>query len=119
MKENRYDPPMNESLNFIEQDPDSPAEASVIWMHGLGATAHDFESVPPELGLPSSAAIRFIFPQAPSIPVTLNGGMVMPAWYDIHTLGNRSAIQNRERDEAGIVRTRADFREPDRVAFDE
>ena len=59
----------------------------MIWLHGLGATAHDFESVPPELGLPDDLAVRFIFPQAPSIPVTLNYGMVMPAWYDIRSLG--------------------------------
>jgi phospholipase/carboxylesterase len=57
--------------------------ACVIWLHGLGADGHDFEPIVGELGLPKSAAVRFIFPHAPSIPVTINGGFVMPAWYDI------------------------------------
>lgn len=64
-------------------EPAQTATASVIWLHGLGADGHDFEPIVPELNLPSEAAIRFIFPHAPSIPVTINGGYVMPAWYDI------------------------------------
>lgn len=57
--------------------------ASVIWLHGLGASGHDFVPIVPELRLPQDLGIRFIFPHAPNIPVTVNGGMVMPAWYDI------------------------------------
>ncbi|MFV1873415.1 MAG: alpha/beta hydrolase [Oleiphilus sp.] len=57
--------------------------ASVIWLHGLGASGHDFESIVPHLKLPESLPIRFIFPHAPEIPVTINGGYIMPAWYDI------------------------------------
>jgi phospholipase/carboxylesterase len=57
--------------------------ASVIWLHGLGASGHDFVPIVPELNLPADLGIRFIFPHAPSIPITINGGMVMPAWYDI------------------------------------
>ena len=98
-------PPMSELLNCIEQEPSAPAQAAVIWMHGLGATAHDFESIPPELGLPSDLAVRYIFPQAPSIPVTLNNGMIMPAWYDILNLGTGTA--GRGQDEAGIRRSEA------------
>lgn len=64
-------------------EPAQPATASVIWLHGLGADGHDFEPIVPELKLPPTTAIRFIFPHAPSIPVTINGGYVMPAWYDI------------------------------------
>ena len=56
---------------------------SVIWLHGLGADGNDFVSIIPELHLPENPAIRFIFPSAPSMPVTVNGGYVMPAWYDI------------------------------------
>lgn len=56
--------------------------ATVIWLHGLGADGHDFEPLVPELQL-DDLAVRFIFPHAPSIPVTVNGGMRMPAWYDI------------------------------------
>lgn len=62
---------------------DRAADAVVIWLHGLGANGHDFEPIVPELGLAESLAVRFIFPHAPDIPVTINGGFVMPAWYDI------------------------------------
>ena len=62
------------------------ADAAIIWLHGLGANGHDFEPIVPELRLPSSVAARFIFPHAPEIPVTVNGGMRMPAWYDIKAM---------------------------------
>jgi len=58
-------------------------QASIIWLHGLGADGHDFESIVPQLGLPDDLAIRFIFPHAPAMPISLNGGYIMPAWYDI------------------------------------
>jgi len=70
-------------LPCVEVEPASPATATVIWLHGLGADGHDFEPIVPELNLPEELAIRFIFPHAPSIPVTINNGSVMPAWYDI------------------------------------
>lgn len=57
--------------------------ATIIWLHGLGASGHDFVPIVPELALPPEAKIRFIFPHAPQIPVTINGGAVMPAWYDL------------------------------------
>ena len=59
---------------------------SVIWLHGLGADGHDFEPIVPELRLPADLPLRFVFPHAPTRPVTINGGMVMRAWYDIVTL---------------------------------
>ncbi len=58
-------------------------KASVIWLHGLGADGHDFEAIVPDLGLPNELGIRFIFPNAPIRPVTINGGMSMRAWYDV------------------------------------
>lgn len=70
-------------LPCVELEPLREATASVIWLHGLGADGHDFEPIVPELGLPDSLAIRFVFPHAPSMPVTLNNGYSMPAWYDI------------------------------------
>jgi phospholipase/carboxylesterase len=70
-------------LPAIEIEPTQPATASVIWLHGLGADGHDFAPIVPELRLPKHLAVRFIFPHAPSIPVTINNGWVMPAWYDI------------------------------------
>lgn len=61
-------------------------EYTVIWMHGLGADGHDFVPVIPELKLPASAKIKFVFPHAPVRPVTLNNGMQMRAWYDLLSL---------------------------------
>jgi phospholipase/carboxylesterase len=69
----------------IESAPHSsaPVTAAVIWLHGLGADGNDFAALVPELTLSACPPIRFVFPHAPSIPVTLNSGYVMPAWYDI------------------------------------
>jgi phospholipase/carboxylesterase len=83
-------------LPCIELEPTQPATAAVIWLHGLGADGNDFAPIVPQLGLGSNHPLRFIFPHAPSIPVTLNGGFVMPAWYDIKSLDARG------QDEAGI-----------------
>ncbi|HNP36822.1 MAG TPA: alpha/beta fold hydrolase [Woeseiaceae bacterium] len=58
---------------------------AVIWLHGLGADGHDFEAIIPELQLPDSMPLRFVFPHAPVRPVTINGGMAMRAWYDIRS----------------------------------
>ena len=65
---------------------DIPAKAhraTIIWLHGLGADGHDFAPIAKELNLPESMGVRFILPHAPRRPVTINGGMVMRAWYDI------------------------------------
>ena len=70
-------------LPSIEQETRPNPDATVIWLHGLGADGYDFAPIVPELNLPESLAIRFIFPHAPSIPVTVNNGFVMPAWFDI------------------------------------
>jgi len=70
-------------LKTIEIETGEHPDAAVIWMHGLGASGHDFVPVVPELQLPTNLKIRFIFPFAPQMSVTVNGGMVMPAWYDI------------------------------------
>ncbi len=70
-------------LPCIEIEPNQPAKSAVIWLHGLGASGDDFAPIVPHLQLPDSLATRFVFPHAPSRPVTINGGMVMPAWYDI------------------------------------
>lgn len=70
----------------IEKHAPGEVGASVIWLHGLGADGSDFEGIIPYLGLPSSeggAGIRFLFPNAPKIPVSVNGGMSMRAWYDV------------------------------------
>ena len=72
-----------EHLPCIEiQTSDNPT-AAIIWLHGLGADGNDFASLVPQLDLIGLSGIRFVFPSAPSMPVTVNGGYVMPAWYDI------------------------------------
>jgi phospholipase/carboxylesterase len=70
-------------LPAVEMSSTMPVTASVIWMHGLGADGYDFSDIIPELQLPRTLGVRFIFPHAPHRPVTLNGGYVMRAWYDL------------------------------------
>ncbi|WP_323773791.1 alpha/beta hydrolase [Alcanivorax sp.] len=89
---------MSDLLRCVEIEPTAQATASVIWLHGLGASGHDFEPIVPELQLPAELPVRFIFPHAPQIPVTVNGGMVMPAWYDILAMDI-----DRKVDEAGVL----------------
>lgn len=72
-----------ELLPAIEMETAPDPIYCVIWLHGLGADGNDFAPIVPVLNLPESPSVRFIFPHAPSIPVTVNGGMVMPAWYDV------------------------------------
>ena len=72
-----------ESEDGIVLTPETPAGASVIWLHGLGADGYDFVPIVSELGLPAEAAVRFVFPHAPVRAVTINNGMRMRAWYDI------------------------------------
>ena len=91
---------MESPLQVITIEPADDADASVIWLHGLGADGHDFEPIVPELDLPETTKIRFIFPHAPSRPITINNGMVMPAWYDI-----ASPQLDQIEDEAGIRRS--------------
>ena len=74
---------VQESADAVVLAPATPATASVIWLHGLGADGHDFVPMVPELKLPPSPAVRFVFPHAPVRPVTINNGMRMRAWYDI------------------------------------
>ena len=73
------------SVEAIRIETGPKPEATVIWLHGLGADGHDFEPIVPELEL--KKAVRFIFPHAPIRPVTINQGMRMRAWYDILQLG--------------------------------
>jgi len=77
-------------LETIEVETASKPNAAVIWLHGLGADGHDFEPVVPELVRRGERAWRFVFPNAPLRPVTLNGGMSMRAWYDIKGLDGRA-----------------------------
>jgi len=89
------------TLETIEIETGANPGAAVIWLHGLGADGHDFEPIVPELGLPASKPVRFIFPNAPQRPVTINMGMRMPAWYDILQMGGGPE------DDAGIRESQA------------
>ena len=95
-----------ELLEYIEVNTSDIPEYSVIWMHGLGADGHDFEPIVPYLGLPPGAAVRFIFPHALMRPITINGGAVMRAWYDIIEISI-----NRGQDEAGIKHSAGKIRD--------
>jgi phospholipase/carboxylesterase len=74
-------------LETVEIEPARPARAAVVWLHGLGADGHDFEPIVPALALPPALAVRFVFPHAPRRPVSINGGQVMRAWFDIRDEG--------------------------------
>lgn len=81
----------------IQLETGNNPDAAVIWLHGLGANGNDFVPIVKQLHLPESLSIRFIFPNAPTRPITINQGMQMPGWYDISSL---SIVD--EEDEAGI-----------------
>jgi phospholipase/carboxylesterase len=74
---------MTNHQNAVIIEPYHTHRATIIWLHGLGADGHDFVPILPELNLPQSMGIRFVFPHAPVRPVTINGGMSMRAWYDV------------------------------------
>lgn len=95
----------SEYLETVEVGPapGEPTDAAVIWMHGLGADGHDFEPIVPYLKLPPSLRTRFVFPHAPMIPVSLNMGMVMRAWYDLAG----QDLRRIRHDEAGVRRSAA------------
>ena len=89
------------SLEVLEYETGPNPVASLIVLHGLGADGRDFESFVHELKLDAIGPVRFLFPNAPQMPVTINNGYVMRSWYDI--LGNDIA---RREDEGGLRRSR-------------
>ena len=82
---------LREGTDGVELNPARTPTACVIWLHGLGASGHDFVPIVPQLGLPDGAAVRFVFPHAPVRAVTLNQGFRMRAWYDIRQLSAGAA----------------------------
>ena len=92
-------------LPCIELETSPNPTCSVIWLHGLGADGNDFVPIIPELHLPGNPAIRFVFPSAPSMPVTVNGGYVMPAWYDMigRNLMDQEDAEGIKRSAASII----------------
>ncbi len=71
------------NLEAIEIETGPNPGASIVWLHGLGADGHDFAPLARELDLGAVGPVRYVFPHAPMMPVTINGGYVMRAWYDI------------------------------------
>ncbi|MDB5844396.1 MAG: phospholipase/Carboxylesterase, partial [Polaromonas sp.] len=90
------------SLQIIEAKSGEDPVATILIMHGLGADGRDFVPIAEQLDLSSIGPVRFLFPSAPHMPVTINGGYTMPAWYDI--LG--ADLVSRQ-DEAGMRQTQA------------
>ncbi len=95
---------MSDHPECVTIEPRGMARASVIWLHGLGADGHDFEGLVPELRLPEALGVRFVLPHAPQRAVTLNGGYVMRAWYDLYALD-----YSRGEDDAGIQAATAEL----------
>jgi len=85
-------------LEALEVETAPGPEACVIWLHGLGADGYDFEPIVPVLDLRERPGVRFVFPHAPRQPVTINGGTVMRAWYDVY------ALEGERREDAAGVR---------------
>ncbi|WP_339719648.1 alpha/beta fold hydrolase [uncultured Paraglaciecola sp.] len=84
-----------QALPYVEVNPIVKAKATVIWLHGLGDSGNGFAPIVPDLKLPDELGVRFVFPHAPTRPVTINNGMLMRAWYDISSLdfNNRADSQ--------------------------
>jgi phospholipase/carboxylesterase len=89
---------MTKTREFSVCEPELAPDACVIWLHGLGADGSDFMGVVDQLGLPNDHRVRFIFPNAPFINVTVNQGMKMRGWYDIYDLNLL-----RKEDEPGVI----------------
>lgn len=97
----------NALLPTVEIEPSAGARATVIFLHGLGADGHDFESIVPHLGLDRALGVRFVFPHAPRRPVSLNQGYVMPAWFDI---GDSDLVRGETTDLAGVKKAEEQIR---------
>ena len=99
---------MTRLLDAVEINPAQTPQACLIWLHGLGADGHDFEPLIPELRLVDEFAVRVVLPHAPHRPVTINGGMLMRAWYDVLSLEfgqaeDRSGIEESEQQLLALI----------------
>ncbi|MGD8339349.1 MAG: alpha/beta fold hydrolase [Gammaproteobacteria bacterium] len=93
-----------QDFDGIEREVGSDPDLSIIWLHGLGADASDFLPIVEALQLATHT--RFVFPNAPTRPVTINGGMIMRAWYDICGFG-----PDAPEDTAGLTQSVATVRQ--------
>lgn len=104
----------HDTQTVVTLQPAVPATSSIIWLHGLGADGNDFVPIVPELHLPKSLAVRFIFPHAPMRPITWNNGYVMRGWYDIKALALKA-----EEDAAGIHQSEQTIRQLIQLELDQ
>lgn len=97
---------MPDLLDAIEIETAPNPDAAVIWLHGLGDDGRGWSEVVPALGLPRDLAIRFLFPHAPTMPVTINNGMRMRAWYDIRqaNLNDRADVDGVRQSQGHVER---------------
>ena len=91
-------------LEVLEAQTGENPVATILIMHGLGADGRDFVPIAEQIDLLSVGPVRYLFPSAPTIPVTINGGYVMPAWYDV-----LSADLVKREDEAGLRQSRSEI----------
>jgi phospholipase/carboxylesterase len=91
------------TIDTVEVSPEVQANASIIWMHGLGAAGEDFLPITEQFNLPQNHSIRFIFPNAPVKSITVNNGMKMRAWYDIKCFNSLNCDTNNQEDHDGIL----------------
>lgn len=101
---------MSQLLPHITLETGKNPQHSIIWLHGLGADGEDFMPIAEEMSLP--VPVRYIFPHAPMRPVTVNGGFVMRAWYDIYGAAPSGGLElegSRQQDEAGIRSSQAEI----------
>ena len=92
---------MSDPLDTVEIETAPAPRAAVIWMHGLGADGHDFAGIERQV-TPPGAAVRYVYPHAPMMAVTINNGYVMRAWYDVYGVAGE-----RREDEAGVRASQA------------
>ncbi|MDQ7003556.1 MAG: carboxylesterase [Ghiorsea sp.] len=97
-------------LKFETVETGKNSTATVIWLHGLGADGFDFKPIVPQLNLPQDLSVRFIFPHAPTMPVTMHGNYIMPAWYDLYSLKVDNPDTNPQ-DEQGIKQSAASIQQ--------
>lgn len=107
----------NPDLEAVEINPPGTPRACIIWLHGLGADGHDFEPLIPSLGIVDALDVRVVLPHAPRRPVTINGGMMMRAWYDIKTADfsrgeDRQGIRESEQQLRSLIQREVDAGTP-------
>lgn len=83
-------------LDLVTFNSAKTATHTIIWLHGLGASGNDFKTLIPQFKLPTNLHVNFIFPNAPIIPITINKGIKMRAWYDMYDITNKHDINHQD-----------------------